>query len=44
MSWLRGGKYRYREDSEPAGQVAAEPGGQPAADPAEAEIRAGDRT
>jgi MFS family permease len=28
MSWLRGGKYRYREDSEPGGQVTAEPGGQ----------------
>jgi MFS family permease len=39
MSWLRGGKYRYREDAEPAGldtPVAAQPAG--------ADVRAGRRT
>ena len=39
MSWLRGGKYHYWEDAEPAGQ--ATPAGP---EPADADIRAGDRT
>jgi len=38
MSWLRGGKYRYREDAEPAGQATPI-----VPEQAEADVSAGDR-